>query len=269
MRKRLIGFLLAAAVWSLPAFAQLPQYDRLLLPITVREIPGAFGSVWNTELWLRVTTPLSSISINPYISAGDACDPPCGGGVVTPDNPLYSFPLGFYRTHPGETSGSLLYITKGKIDNVHVSLRLSNGMAGSDPVELPVVPERLFTADPLYILGIPLRSSARAMVRVYGIDPDMLGSVRVKAFAESPTGSANTVVLDTVVPLTVTQQFTRGVDPLPLRPSVAELNLSALIQSAFPLVRLEITPVEPGLRLWAFVSVTDNDRQTVVLRTPS
>jgi hypothetical protein len=270
--KTLSVSILVALTFPLSALAQSSiVYERALLPITVRDVAGAYGSVWNTELWIKVDDSASRfIAIDPLSPAkGYRSDP---GGFIDPWGPViapYAYPINFYRTQPGQTPGSLIYVSQPESDEVHFSLRLSNGKPDSNPVELPVVRERYFTTSTLHILGIPLTTSGRAMLRIYGIDPSKTGSVRVKAFLDD--GITNGMVLDAVVPLTVVQKFdvNPGRDPLPIRPPAAELNLSTLLAATpFP-GRLEITPVDPTLRLWAFVSITDNLRQDVVLRTPN
>ena len=40
------------------------------------------------------------------------------------------------------------------------------------------------------------------------------------------------------------------------------------VLGAVPLLRIEVTPVTPGLRFWTFVSVTNNETQHVTLITP-
>jgi hypothetical protein len=265
--KSILAFLFAIA--TVPVLGQSIPLERILLPITVRNAPGAYGSTWNTSLWIRIDTQASYVFIHPLSPAVDR-DPPYGdifGPVLAP----FSYPISFYRTQPGETAGSLMYVGREQSDDVHLSLRLSNGTVASNPVELPVVRERSFTTSTLHILGIPLGSSGRAMLRVYGIDPHKLGSVHVRAFLEDRADYPNTLLLDSVVPLTVTQKFspTSVFDQLPVRPPVAEVSLSALIPDSFKQLRLEISPVDPTLRLWGFVSITDNVRQDVVLRTPN
>lgn len=244
-----------------------PEMERVLLPVTVRGLPGAFGTTWTTDLWIRIDTDGQYVLIKPIFPV-TPCDPPCPepwGPLLAP----YAYPIDFFRTHPGETVGSIIYVQRDLSEKVHLSLRLSNGRANAAPVQLPVVRERSFVSGTVHILGVPLQPSSRATLRVYGIDPALLGSVRVRAFSED-SASANTIVFESVVPLLVKQLFySIGTDPIPLRPPVAEINLGEVIHGAFAGVRLEVTPIDPTMRIWALVSITDNQTQDVTLRTPN
>jgi hypothetical protein len=245
---------------------ETPEMERVLLPVTVRGVAGAFGTSWTTDLWVRVDTGGRNVSIRPLFPI-TACDPPCPDGfgpVLAP----YSYPIDFIRTHAGETAGSLMYVQRELSDDVHLSLRLSNGRSGV-PVELPVVRARFFTNKTLHIMGIPVQPSSRAMLRVYGIDPASLTSIHVKGYSED-SGVANTQVLDMTVPLSVVQTlYAQGGNPIALRPPVAEVYLNGVVGSPLASLRLELDPVGPAVRIWAFVSVTDNANQAVTLRTPN
>jgi hypothetical protein len=245
----------------------VPQLERVLLPVTVRNAPGAFSTIWTTDLWVRIDTGGQNVLIAPLLPV-TACDPPCPDGfgpVLAP----YSYPIDFYRTHSGETTGSIIYVQRTLSDEVHFSLRLSNGRVNAIPAELPIVRERYFTSNTVHILGIPLTQTSRTLLRVYGIDPQVIGGVRVRVFSED-SGVTNTLLLDTILPLTVTQTtYTSGLGSFPLRPPFAQLAMNAAIGGTFTGVRVELAPVDPTLRIWGFASVTSNDSQEVKLRTPS
>ena len=241
--------------------------ERVLLPLTVKNAPGAFGTQWTTELWLRLDTTRPSVFIMPLFARSN-CDPPC----PLPGGPLEnaSFPVDFFKTAPGELPGSLLYVQQDAIDDLFISLRLLevSGFYSTPTLQLPVVRERDFSSRRIHILGIPGRPGLRGLLRVYGIDPDVTGDVRVAAFREEG-GQFNQLLFDMTVPLTVVQrEYAAGPFRVRVRPPVAQLDLSWLIPVDVTLYRLEITPVSPGLRIWGFASVTDNATQEIVLRTP-
>lgn len=260
---RLTVYALSIVVASC-AFAAAPELERLLLPITVQDVPGAFGTHWSSELWLKRSNFAGGF-------VGPICDHICSDPFVILVDPYHSFPNGFFRTEPGDSGGSFLYIEKQYLNTVSVSLRLSetSGRLRTIPLQLPVVKASDFSADAVHILGVPKDSTTRLMLRVYGSDPDAVGNVRVRIYAEDG-GSTQPLVRDLFVPLAVVQR-TRvfaGV-PLKLRPPMAQVDLGSLIPAATHLVRLEITSVTPDLAIWAFVSITDNETQAVALRTPN
>ena len=265
MKIRTACFLFAIVLGPAVLYAQtaLPpgDYERLLLPITVINAPGAFGTLWTTDLWVPPDQ-----EVFPSF-APSACDPPCpdGGGPPT----AASYQLGFFRTHANETSGSLLYALRRASATSRVSLRLrdASGSTHWPPVQLPVVAEGEFTNGTVHVLGIPLSADTRATARIYGIDPEQLGNVEIRVFREDTP--AQTLLQDQVIPLTVTQQtYVAGPYSAEIRPPYAQLPLDNLRSTGARLVRLEVTSLTPLLRIWAFVSVTDNATQQVSLRTP-
>ena len=106
------------------------------------------------------------------------------------------------------------------------------------------------------------------MLRVYGADPDVVGDARVQIYSEDRL-SQQRLLAEQIVSLTVVQRLTRGDDKLKLRPPMAQFDLGSLIPDTAHQVRLEIRPVTPNLAVWAFVSITDNETQTITLRTPN
>jgi hypothetical protein len=240
--------------------------ERMLLPITVRDLPGAFGTLWTVDLWLKI----DGDHLPQYVPAMglSACDPPCPDpSVITPDT---SFPVDFYRTHAEESPGQLLYVDPAATSVQHFSLRLRerSGALRMQPLQLPIVPAREFRTDAIQILGVSTNPDTRVMLRVYGIDPERTGSVRVRAYREDGP-LPQSLIFERTVNLTVKQviHFV-GDQPFAVRPPAAELNLTGLEPPGTEQYRLELTPQTDGLQIWGFVSLTDNATQTITLRTP-
>src|SRR4051794_21790930 len=54
IQRILFAVALVSATLTRPAAAQrLDLFEPVLLPVTVRNVPGAFGTRWSTELWYR------------------------------------------------------------------------------------------------------------------------------------------------------------------------------------------------------------------------
>ena len=61
--------------------------------------------------------------------------------------------------------------------------------------------------------------------------------------------------------------LTKFRQPIATKPPAAEIgNVTTDVDK--PTAYVEIVPLTPNLRIWAFISVTDNRTQEVVLRTP-
>jgi hypothetical protein len=253
---------------SLPARGQstLPfDAKRVLLPITVTDAPGAYGTRWSSELWLRTEV---AGAVYPVLGPS-ACDPPCRDPTVIPKDSSYR--SDFYRTHAGETSGMLLYVDKAHSSEVHISLRLyeTSGFYRFLPLQLPTVREREFTTGTVHVPGIPVTADNRSRLRIYGIDPSLPGTARLRIFSEEPNRPQELLAERTLVLNAVPKTYSFSTYTFDLRPSVAELELTPLIPGGIDAVRLEITPTTPGLAIWGFVSLTDDVTQAISLRTPN
>ena len=238
-------------------FPPLPELERVLLPITVIGVPGAFGSVWTSQ-----GSVFRDIDRSVLILPG--CEQPC-------DNPVgpsarHTLALDFLRTRAGETSGSIMYVERVFSESVSVSLRLLE-TSTAQSIQLPVVRERSFFTRRFQILDVPNPGGGtRITLRVYGIDPSVLGRVEVRIFAQGTEQLAR----DDVYGLTVVQRFySTAAYTVPVRPPVAEVSYYApLASTPADLLRFEIEPLTPNMPVWGFVSVTENTTQHVTLRTP-
>lgn len=139
---------------------------------------------------------------------------------------------------------------------------------------IPVVRERdLFTTRTLNLTDIVQNDRFRSLLRIYDFDPSGNGSspdrevlVRIYALGSSTTGV--NAVPDRL--LTERRETLRSSPPGAFfGPPMAQLPLWSLPElNGFERVRLEITAVTPGLRFWAFVSITNNESQHVTAIAP-
>jgi hypothetical protein len=267
MRKVLLLTLLFPAVVASASFGpfQPGQVERFLLPITARNAPGAYGSVWSTELW-AFAEPGKEVYFEPFFPA---CNPPCED--FNDRNEVFgipsgnSFQAGMLSTKPGETAGGFVYVPSDNLEDVQFSLQLHELTGLAQTIQLPVVRQSAFSGTAVRILGVPSDSFNRATLRIYGSDPDVSGLVRVRVYSE-PDRKLKT---DTTYALVATQRFykTRYVQSIATKPPAVEVgNVTADVNA--PTVWIEVVPLTTNLSIWAFVSVTDNRTQEVVLRTP-
>lgn len=156
-------------------------------------------------------------------------------------------PLGVFPTRPGDPGGAFVCVERAFVERLSLSLYLQHG--DDVPQHIPVVPEREFHSE-VPLIDVPDRAYHRLMLRVYGSDPEVPASVRVQ----------------------VVQRYYahHGSTPFRLatRPPYAERFFGVPLTVGNDTLRLEITPLTEGVRVWAMVSVTNNTTQQVTLRVP-
>jgi len=149
---------------------------------------------------------------------------------------------------------------------MHFALRVvqSGGSSPSAGFELPVVREREFLTDSAHFVAVPNVPGSRSMLRIYNVDPERPASVRVRIFddRENPLSDA-TIELNG--PNVTTSYVGTSFE---LRPKTAEVPLSQLLPAGPDPVILTVTPLAPGARFWAFITVTDNVTQQVTIVLP-
>jgi len=240
------------------------RYESVLLPIYLDSVAdGAFGSRWKTDLWMRNNGSESAAL------AGWPCD-----GACPPVFPwTYSFSGGHSLHNLPPLSGAgdgnpsrVLYVTKEEAAHMSFRLRFADlsRSAIDGGVEMPVIRQSEMLEASAQLFDVPLVPSFRAMLRVYETAyPSSRFRLNIYAQAEGDlTPAVHTFEL------TSASAYTG-----PLRPKAGyvQFDLSGLLrqQPAWPQnVRIEIEPLTPGSRYWAFVSITNNDTQVVTLVTP-
>ena len=133
-----------------PPFA---EFERLLLPIFLPPIPGAFGSEFRTQLWMS------------------------GGAMevfgLLPDHAPFSIgPIGATRPTPGGgTPGRFIYVPKDQLRTFAATLRVADTSRSAENfgTELPIVRESEFPEDILVLHGVPTDPRFRNTLRVYSM----------------------------------------------------------------------------------------------------
>jgi hypothetical protein len=136
---------------------------------------------------------------------------------------------------------------------------------------VPIVRERDVYSGRLTLQNLPTTENFRVALRVYDFDAPADRRVRLRVFP----GIRNNALVD--VELTLTSPPFDG-NPArreyPRRPGTVMIGdlLTAYpqLQGITPLqgMRIEIEPLTPGLRFWAFGSATHNTTQDVTLSLP-
>jgi hypothetical protein len=231
-----------------PSDAPLPtMFERVLVPVWFSGA-GAFGSKWTTEVTLL--NP-SLYGFEPYrrspltfvakrsTTALDFGGPRAGGVLFFP-------PRG---VSPATRFGALVRDTSRQ---------------GEDwGTEVRVVREGDFRTTEFSLLNIPLDARFRQTLRIYDVD-SVESQLSISAFAADGTFLAEKVVqLHSATPC-------RRFEPCASDdPASATFDLAALVPEAAgqQRVRLDIRAVN-AVRMWGFVTVTNNETQHVTVITP-
>ena len=277
--KRTLFLLLAA----LPLLAQTrnpANYERYLLPVHIGPLPGAYGSIWQTSLWLRnegdttldafplTRDCLTSAFCYSSMRAAPAFRPRQTGYNATPDQ------FGPFGTKQSPT-GTFLYVERGKPLNARLGVSdISRTPPGN--TEIPVVPEREFFASTRSILGVPLLPATRVSLRIYTGDERPGTQVRVRIHEMMPRRNPTPPPFFEDPPLLAERTFTFVHDAAndncgfnDCVPGIRYLPSTVFagnLLDAFPElatmreqphgVRIEIEPLTPGLTYWPLVTTT-------------
>jgi hypothetical protein len=240
------AFLLAAALTT-----------PVLIP-TFYNGPGQFDSQWRTDVFVVNPTEQS------IDGRGATFFVPCPIPEACPSGTLGPRQEGILGG-PESDRGLLLHLPADAAHRVEFDAHFGEDRRS---YALPIVREDDFHDDRFGLPLVPLLGDFRTTLRIYSPDPLVDQQVILRLMpASNPFGeplATRVVTLDVTVP-----------ESLPLRPAFAQL----VLQREFPeatrtngAVRIEFEPV-PRLdgripRVWAFATVTFNDRNDVVVIMP-
>ena len=250
------------------AFVFLPgkedDYERVLLPIYLESaVGGAFGSRWKTDLWMR-NNGVEPVKLGAW---------PCASEVCADEFPMtYPFEGGrSLRNLPalGSNDGNpsrMLYVERELASQVAFSLRFADVSRASldGGVEMPVIRQSEMLGGPAQLFDVPLGSTFRVLLRIYEVAYPK-STFRVTVYPQSETDEA------LVYSAELTASSSSSAEEFRPKAGYTVLDITGLLRDAnsWPSsARIEITPLTPGSRFWAFASITNNDTQVVTLVTP-
>lgn len=241
------------------------EYERFLVPIvTTQPIPGAAGSLWSAKLLVRNGTA-DDVALYPFIA--DVPGLPTVPGQNIPKHRTLRLDIWGVPDQPG----ALMFIDKSVASDVYFHLRVQDLSRQSQTwgTEIPVVRDSDLRTEKISLLGVPVSDGFRYMLRVYDPDGRPDARVRVRVFGTSvrsyPFGEEDQLLGESEIPLR---------PPYPGHawhvPGYAELGDFSQFASlgGYEQVLVEVEPVNDGLEIWAFVSVTNNETQHVTVITP-
>ncbi|HET8773145.1 MAG TPA: hypothetical protein VFP80_05120 [Thermoanaerobaculia bacterium] len=265
MRRTLLP-LLVLGLFAESGQGQTPGYTRFLVPVFGSGIPGAYGTLWRSETWLRYAG-LEEMSIAPgAFCRGAECTI---DGWVAPNLPAIPF-----EGPQGPLEPAILV----HVETQHAAavtfesrLRELSRSADSAGTEVPVIREDRMSSGPLYLLNVPMKTPSRYMLRLYGLPDVAEREVEIRYFRQPSTSGPN-IDLDLVL-LRVDRVALRSREsflPWNFYPALAEIGSLELFPelAAEDAIWIEVVPLSAGLRIWAMLSITNNTTQQVTLVTP-
>lgn len=270
--KRALAVLTLFLLTTANLFAADPAgYERVLVPVMLRSpIPGIAGSLWVTELSVR------NESSNPVDIFQHECEYTCECITIAcrpedPTPPQTSFVFRPTRdTRNLSNPGVFMYIGRSAAADVALQLRVRDlsRSALSLGTELPLIRESDMKTHALHLLNIPTDVRFRQHLRIYAItnageSADV--AVRVEDDAGTILAERTVALASVTVPDFAPAGHPTGVPSYGEIPYLTTAIPQPVTTSSF---HVSIEPITPGLRYWAFVSVTNNDTQEVTTVTP-
>ncbi|HJQ36492.1 MAG TPA: hypothetical protein VKB93_05090 [Thermoanaerobaculia bacterium] len=235
------------------------NWSRVLVPLTETDIPGANGSLWKTELTgLIDSTSVVTIAPEGCGALEDPCQVPPAGTT---------FDLRRESIIRTDFPAQFIYVRKPEGKKLIVSTRVYDASKSSETAGafVPTARDEDFSAEGFNVIGVPVAPQFRSTLRVYDATASVDGRVQFALFGDEESVPFHMGVAQLVSdPNRIT--FTTAL--LPAHPSIAQLDLSPLIPSRYSRVRVRVAGEDATLRLWGFVSVTNNQTSHVTVITP-
>jgi hypothetical protein len=245
---------------SLPTFAQTVEYEKVLFPVVASRLPGAFGSLWETEVAVlnRSATPVR-------LAGRYACY-----GCRTAQSLL---PDMTYSLLPDQSvTGSFVFVERGRADDVEFTSRIRDisREESSWGASVPVAREHDFSTKGITLLDVPTDPRYRLTLRIYALHPLEGASVVVRVRAQHPgivndKKNPDPLLAEAAYPLTPMIRIPTAPEQYPSYAIISELPPIAP-ETLSPRVRIDLVPLAPeGLAIWGFVTITNNDSQSVTI----
>ena len=238
------------------------DYEKVLFPVVFRG-SGAFGSEWGTTIAATNRSAQVITAARPVFEGNSMCPAICGcsgRADLQPKETNYVCVEGFR-----DAAGLIFYPPKAQADDISYAARITDHSRIADTLgtEVPVVRERDFRTTSIVLPDVPINARYRVAMRFDNPDQRDGGQVRMRVTRGSET-------VESVVTLRYTIVNVQP-EPFPNRPAFAFIgDLAAMFPAlaGADRVNIELTPLTPGMRFWAFASITNNETQQVTTATP-
>lgn len=223
-------------------------FERLLVPVFVSPIAGAYGSEFRSALQIFNDSQTPARIVFGW---------ECGVIIGTPCVPYTLLDGGerWLLEHPPGGPARIVYVYRDGASGLSMNLRAYDTSRASTNfgTEIPVVPTRSFR-DTVALTGIPNDPRFRLMLRVYcDASPRSSTAVRLTFGGQSSTLHLRPAGL--------------------FEPAYAELYLTVPVGVTAAALSLKVeslapSPDVPPTPIWAFVTVTNNETQHITTITP-
>lgn len=238
MKTHRIALALLLLVLSATAFAD----DAIFLPITPSSINGAFGTRWQTVLFVWNGSQSQAVL---------DCPPEACRNVPPETEAMFQA--------NGSGNAAFVNVPDGS-NQVQMGLRtfVTTVDGGRTVFELPIVSKARFRSDHVRILGVPIGNGYRQSLRIYDADGHDGTQVRLQIFT-----AGTDPAVDGIVTL---HTSTNHAEDGRVRPAYAEIHN---LQGTFPMLEFSevgtivITPLDTNSRIWAFATSTNNATQQI------
>jgi hypothetical protein len=252
-----IGFVILLAGTSLLA----ADFDRILIPLFESvPRPGAFGSLWGTELLIRNNSEEQIPLIPP------TCNPPTPARFCTTPTILSQYSTTHVAGFYGVSTGPLmLNVPRGTGERILASLRVINLSRTAEQfgTSIPIVREKDLKTGIAQILDVPNSDGLRSSLRIFDFDSRDASSFAVRVYDLESDELISAATLQTAGVPPGRPPGVEIVQPGYVNVSVADLVASAPNRK----LRIEVEGRD-GVRFWTFVSVTANETQFVTVLLP-
>jgi hypothetical protein len=240
-----LGLTLLLCAAALPLMAD--DLEPVLLSVQPSFIECGCGGRFDTRL----------IVFNPEQKAvrGSCVDDICG--TIAPGGHEITGPT------MGGSLPTFLYLPKGEAEHLRMSLTTHSHMWNQpDDVgftELPIIRASEFRDTKIDIVGVRMEPGFRQSLRLYALDGTVYSAVNVRVF-DFATDDLLYEEVHWLMPLTA--QRTPNGDAL--QPA---FNMECDLSKELPElldgrnVRVEVEPLSAGMKIWAFMSITNNKTQ--------
>src|ERR1044071_7453839 len=235
------------------------NWSRILIPITETDIPGALGSLWKTELTglIESTTPIVT---EPTGCGGleDPCQlPPRGKPFDLRRETLVwsGFPAQF------------IYVRKADAKKLVVSTRAYDASKNTETAGafIPTARDDDFSPEGFSLIGVPVAPQFRTTLRVYDATANPDGRIQFALFGDN---ESLPFYMDAMRLQSDPDETTLTTALLPMHPSLAQIDLSAVIPAKYSRVRVQVVSDNSNVSLWGFISITNNETSHVTVITP-
>lgn len=243
MRRVLVLSLVLLATLSLAA----DDFEKVLLTVAPGVVHCGYDSRYDTRLVVfngrdRAVDRICSDASCRGLEAST-------GAVIAGGETMVPLPSFIYVRKEDASSLSMSLLVESS-DRNHPEARSFN--------ELPVVREREFTAGKIQIAGVRMDDGFRKTLRIYGLDGHTATAVRVRVYSLT----ASKLLFEQNYALMPAGPMFNSAGQQAAPAFNMECDLSNYwLQSDGTPVRVEVEPLFPGTKIWAFVSITNNTTQ--------